>query len=161
MCLNNPLISLFALGASQFAIAQALAPWGLPDATEMISASNVLCSDQAKSVLVAAALRNKGHKLDDVLGLIPPAPKALNLRVVSAMRENVEDIFQFPDISQYAYYSFRSEVCMRETLGAVRIPRFVTMRTKVLECQQQHGTEKGDGLFKCIQNVVRDVVPAG
>ena len=125
----------------------------------MISASNVLCTDQAKSVLVAVNLRNKGHKIQDVLALIPTAPKALSLRVVSAMHENVEDVFQFSEVSQYAYYSFRSEVCMRETLGAVRIPRFVTMRSKVLECQKQHGMDKSSGLFKCIQNIVRDAVP--
>ncbi len=153
------LFSLVGFGFSQTAFGQSMEPWNLPDPDEMISASNVLCTDQAKSVLVAVSLRNKGHKVEDVLGLIPTAPRALSLRVVSAMRENVEDLFQFFEISQYAYYSFRSEVCMRETLGAVRIPRFVTMRSKVLECQTQHGSDKSSGLFKCIQGVVRDAVP--
>jgi hypothetical protein len=149
-------ISIFATATAQ---AQAVERWSLPDPDEMVKASNVLCVDQAKATLVAGALRAKGHARDEVLSLLPDSPKGLSLRVVSAMRESIEDTFDFPKLSSYAQYSFRSEICRRETLGAVRMPRLVTMLQRVEECQRIHGPEKSSGLFQCIGTVVRSVQP--
>lgn len=133
--------------------------WSLPDADEMVKASNVLCVDQAKSALVAGDLRAKGSSKAEVLALLPDAPKALSLRVVSAMRESIEDTFDFPDLSMYTQYSFRSESCFRETLGAVRMPRLATVQPQVQKCQQVHGPEKSNALFQCIRAVVASAVP--
>jgi hypothetical protein len=139
--------------------AQAAEQWALPEPDEMVKASNVLCVDQAKSVLVAGALREKGLRREEVLSLIPEAPKSLSLRVVSAMRESVEDAFDYPRLSSYTHYSFRSEVCLRETLGAVRMPRLISVLPKIEDCQRIHGPEKSSALFQCIRTVVRDVEP--
>lgn len=139
--------------------AQPLERWLLPDAEEMVKASNSLCLDQAKSTLVAGALRSQGRSKAEVLALVPEAPKAMSLRVVSAMRESVEDAFDFPDLSPYAQYSFRSEACFRETLGGVRMPRLSTVRPQVEKCQQLHGPEKSNVLFQCIRTVVRSAEP--
>lgn len=125
----------------------------------MVKASNALCVDQAKSTLVAGALRAQGRSKAEVLALLPEAPKALPLRVVSAMRESIEDAFDFPDISAYTHYSFRSEACFRETLGGVRMPRLATVKPQVEKCQQMHGPEKSNALFKCVQTVVRSAEP--
>ena len=140
--------------AASTAPAQALDPWLLPDPTEMVNASGVLCIDQAKATLVAGALRAKGHSRDEVLSLVPEDPKIMSLRVVSAMRESVEDAFDFPKLSPYSQYSFRSEVCRRETLGAVRMPRLVAVLPQIEECQRIHGPEKSNNLFQCIRLVV-------
>lgn len=139
--------------------AQPLERWLLPDPDEMVKASNALCIDQAKSTLVASALRSQGRSKAEVLALVPEAPKAMSLRVVSAMRESVEDAFDFPDLSPYAQYSFRSEACFRETLGGVRMPRLATVRPQVEKCQQVHGPEKSNALFQCIRAVVRSAEP--
>jgi hypothetical protein len=139
--------------------AQTLEPWSLPDPDEMIKATNALCVDQAKSALLAWHYKKQGRTREEVLSLIPESPKALTLRLTSAMRENVEDAFTFPELSQYAYYSFRSEVCMRETLGAVRMPRISAVYTGIAECQKAHGSEKSSPLFKCVQAVVRSAEP--
>lgn len=139
--------------------AQALERWSLPDPDEMVKASNVLCADQAKSALVAGALRAKGHHRDEVLALLPEAPKSLSLRVVSAMRESVEDAFDFPQLSTYTQYFFRAEVCLRETLGAVRMPRLVAVLPQLEACQRVHGAQKSDGLSQCIRTAVRRAEP--
>lgn len=139
--------------------AQPLERWLLPDPDEMVRASNALCLDQAKSTLLAGALRAQGRSKAEVLALVPEAPKALSLRVVSAMRESVEDSFDFPDLSPYAQYSFRSEACFRETLGGVRMPRLSTVRPQVEKCQQMHGSEKSNALFQCVRTVVRSAEP--
>jgi len=86
---------------------------------------------------------------------IPDAPKAMSLRVVGAMRESVEDAFDFPNLFQYVQYSFRSEVCFRETLGALRMPRLATVLPQMERCQQVHGPEKSNALFQCVRAVVR------
>lgn len=139
--------------------AQTLERWLLPDPDEMIKASNVLCIDQAKSALVAGSLRVQGRSRAEVLALVPEAPKALSLRVVSAMRESVEDAFDFPDLSTYTQYTFRAEACFRETLGGVRMPRLTTVRPQVEKCQQLHGPEKSNALFQCVRTVVRSAEP--
>ena len=144
-------------GAAFEGSAQSIEKWLLPDPDEMIMASNSLCADQAKSALLAWHYKSQGRSKEDVIALIPEAPKALLLRVVSAMRENVEDAYQYSELSQYAYYSFRSEVCMREVLGAVRMPRMATVYPRIVECQKAHGIEKSASLFKCVQAVVRSV----
>lgn len=153
------LTSIPILIASALANSQPLERWHLPDPDEMIKASNVLCSDQAKSALLAWHYQSQGRSKEEVLALIPESPKAFTLRLTVAMRENVEDAFAFPDVSQYALYSFRSEVCMRETLGAVRMPRLSTMYDAIAQCQKSHGTEKSGALFKCVQTVVRASEP--
>lgn len=139
--------------------AQPVERWLLPDPDEMVKASNVLCLDQAKSTLVAGALRAQGRNKAEVLALVPEAPKALSLRVVSAMRESVEDTFDFPGLSPYTQYSFRSEVCFRETLGGMRMPRLATVLPQVEKCQQVHGPEKSSPLFQCVRTVVRSAEP--
>lgn len=133
--------------------------WLLPEPDEMVKASNALCLDQAKSTLVAAKLRDQGLSESDVLALVPDAPKAMSLRVVSAMRESVEDAFNFPNLSQYSQYSFRSEVCFRETLGGLRMPRLATVLPQMERCQQIHGPEKSNALFQCVRAVVRSAEP--
>jgi hypothetical protein len=157
--MTNVLSSLVLLVLSAVAFAQPIERWLLPDPDEIIKASQTLCADQAKSALLAWHYKKQGRTKEEVLALIPESPKALSLRVTSAMRENVEDVFTFPELSQYTYYSFRSEACMRETLGAVRMPRLATIYPSIAECQSLHGPEKSTSLSRCIQLQVRSVEP--
>lgn len=48
---------------------------------------------------------------------------------------------------------------MRETLGAVRMPRLAAFRNEVEQCQVTFGMEKSNDLFKCIQAAVRKPTP--
>jgi hypothetical protein len=150
---------LFVLACGCASASDTPEPWGLPDPGDLIKASNALCLDQTKSALLAAHYAKNGRTREEVLALIPESPKAFSLRLTSAMRENVEDAFMYPEISQYSLYSFRAEVCMRETLGAVRMPRLAAVRSEVAQCQKSFGTEKSNELFKCIQAVVRKAEP--
>ena len=153
------LILLLALAGPLVTHAQSLERWNLPDPDEMIKASNTLCVEQSRSALLAWEYKKQGRGREELLALIPDSPKAFELRLTSAMRENIEDAFAFPELSQYTYYSFRSEVCMRETLGAIRMPRLAAVHAQVAECQQLHGRERSAMLFKCVQSAVRAVSP--
>lgn len=149
----------FLFMATPLVHAQASEQWSLGDPDSTIRAVNVLCSEQARATLTAGALRVSGKSRSEVLALVPDSPKSLVMRTASAMRESVEDSFDFPKLSVYAHYSFRSEVCMRETVSAVRMPRLATMQAKVEDCQRVHGSDKSNNLFKCIQAVVRAAEP--
>lgn len=153
------LFAIIGILAASTVHAQAVERWLLPDPDEMVNATNVLCADQAKATLVAGALRIKGHSRDEVLALLPESPKAISLRVVSAMRESIEDSFDFPTLSSYTQYSFRSEVCRRETLGAVRMPRLTSVLPQVSECQRRHGPAKSNELFQCIRIAIQGAEP--
>lgn len=76
-------------------------------------------------------------------------------RVVSAMRESVEDAFDLPELSVDAQFAYRAEACFGETLGGTRAPRLAALRPQVQKCQQLHGTEKSSALFKCVEAVAR------
>lgn len=148
-------LSVLSFGA----FAQQMERWLLPEPEEMMKATQSLCADQAKSALLAWHYKKQGRAKEEVLALIPESPKALTLRITSAMRENVEDAYLYPELSQYTYYSFRSEACMRETLGAVRMPRLSSVYPQIAECQKVHGSEKSAALFRCVQTSVRAVEP--
>lgn len=146
-------------GAAGIVMAESSERWELPPPGPMMDATNELCKAQAKNALEATYLREKGEKIEKVLALIPDSPKAFPLRLVSVMRENTEDAFRYPGLSAYTLYSFRSEVCFRETLGAVRMPRLEVAASKIADCQNQHGPDKSAALFKCLQSVVRSITP--
>lgn len=150
---------VLALGCNSVSALEKLESWRLPEPGDLIAASNALCVDQTKSALLAWHYARKGYSRDEVLALVPESPKALSLRLISAMRENIEDAFSYPDLSQYTLYSFRAEVCMRETLGAVRMPRLAAVRNDVQQCQKTHGVEKSSELFECIKTAVRKAEP--
>jgi hypothetical protein len=157
--MKSSLVLLLLGGITGTASAQSMEKWILPDPDEIIKASITLCADQTKSALLAWHYRKQGRTKEEVLGLLPEVPKALSLHTATAMRENVEDAYEFSDLSQYTYYSFRSEVCMRETLSAVRMPRLATVYPRILECQKVHSAEKSASLFNCVQSVVRSTEP--
>jgi hypothetical protein len=157
--MKNVSCFIFATGFCMVAHAQAPEPWLLPDPSALMEASNVLCIDQVKSTLVAGALRAEGRSKEEVLALLPESPKGMLLRVVGAMRESVEDAFDFPEFSIHTQFAYRSEACFRETLSGVRVPRLAAIRPQVEKCQQVHGTEKSNALFKCVETVVRSAEP--
>lgn len=150
---------VLSIGTIASALAQPLEPWRLPEPEGLVNASNVLCAEQARSALLAWQHRSTGRTREEVLALLPQSPKALTLRLTSAMRESVEDAFAYPDLSQYTLYFFRSEVCFRETLAAVRMPRLAVGLAPVRDCQRTHGSEKSVALSNCLQGVVRAVEP--
>lgn len=139
--------------------AQSSERWLLPDPMVLMEASNVLCAEQVKSTLTAAALRAQGRSKAEVLALLPDSPKGMELRVVGAMRESVEDAFDFPELSTQAQFSYRVEACFRETIGGMRPPRLGMIRLQVEKCQQLHGVEKSSELFKCVEALVRSAAP--
>ena len=155
---NLPCMLLTVLASSCLA-AEPLEPWGYPDPGALVKASSTLCEEQSKSAMLAWHLARKGRSREEVLALIPESPQAFPLRLTSAMRENIEDTFAYPEISQYTLYSFRAQVCLRETLGGVRMPRMAMIHDDLLRCQKDLGTERSNELFKCIQTAVKKMGP--
>lgn len=146
---------IFATVFSIAAHAQTPGSWSIPDPMALIEASNTLCAAQVKSALAAGELRQQGRSKAEVLALLPDSPKGMTLRVVSAMRESVEDAFDLPELSTQSQFAYRAEACFGETLGGARAPRLATLRSQVEKCQQLHGVEKSNALFKCVEAVVR------
>lgn len=153
-------LPFFLLSISQLCLAADTAePWKYPDPGEMIKASNTLCEEQSKSAMLAWQLARKGQSREEVLALVPEPTQGFPLRLTSAMRENIEDAFAYAEISQYSLFSFRSQVCKREVLGALRMPRLAAIKDDVLQCQQAHGTDRSSELARCIQAAIKKVEP--
>jgi len=151
--------SLLIFSLMSFCVhAEDLESWSLPDPSDLIAGSNILCLDQSKSALAAALYRDMGVAQEKVNQLIPEGPKSLSLRLISVMRENIEDAYKYPNISKYSLYSFRSEVCMREVLEAKRLPRFSMAYPSIVMCQKKYGSEKSNDLFLCIKSSIGKIV---
>lgn len=76
------------------------------------------------------------------------------LRLFDIYRENIEDVYSYPELSLYTITVFRSEVCHREIQQARTLPRLAGVRDKLGQCQVQHGVERGAELFQCVSRVV-------
>ena len=146
-----PVVALFASHAS----AQQLERWGYPDPDEFAKATYALCAEQNKSVMLAARYKDQGKSKEQVLALVPDNPPSLALRAVDVYRENIEDVFDFPEIGVYPLMAFRSEVCRIEVQSARRPGRFSAVKEKVAACQSIHGSNQSDAIYRCVRNVVR------
>jgi hypothetical protein len=147
-------LALSLLVAGSTASAQHMEKWGYPDPDVFAKAALSLCDEQNLSVMLAARHRDQGRTREDVMALIPPKSKVIELRALDAYRENVEDVFDFPNIGTYSLMVFRAEVCRREVMAAKTYPRFETVRVKVTACEAQHGKEKSNALYACVRTVV-------
>ncbi len=136
------------------ALGQPLEKWGYPDVGEFTKATLVLCSEQRDSVILATRYRNGGRAREEVLSLVPPNSQLLQLRVVEVYRENIEDVYAFPNVGLYSMVAFRAEVCRREIMSARRLGRFETVHEKVTACESRHGKERSKELHFCVIDIV-------
>ena len=146
------LVAAAALTAT--ASAQTLEKWGYPDVDEFTKATLVLCSEQRDSVILATRYRNAGRRRDEVLALVPPNSAKLQLRVVDVYRENIEDVYAFPNFGLYSMVVFRAEVCRKEVMSARRFARFETVQEKVAACESRHGKAQSKELYACVLEIV-------
>lgn len=134
--------------------AQTMEKWGYPDPGEFAKAALTLCAEQRDSVILSTRYRNDGRSRDEVLALIPPNPPSLQLRVVDAYRENIEDVYSFPQYGLYSMMVFRAEVCRKEVMSARRLGRFETVHEKIGACESRHGKERSNELYACVRGIV-------
>ena len=128
--------------------------FGYPDPEVFAKAAHSLCQEQNASILLAAQMRDQGQSKADALAEIAPKSSVIQLRLLDAYRENIEDVFAFPSVGTYTLTTFRAEVCRREVMAARTFPRFATVREKVEACESQHGKVQGTALYRCIRGVV-------
>ena len=128
--------------------------WGYPDPDAFAKATHTLCEEQNLSVMLAATYRDQGKPKEQVLALLPDNPLTLQLRAIDVYRENIEDVYAYPNIAVYPLTVFRAEVCRREVQSARTLGRFATVQERVLSCQAQHGPGKSNELYVCIRKVV-------
>jgi hypothetical protein len=151
---HHPCLAAALLLISAAAPAQTMEKWGYPDPDVFAKAVHSLCEEQNLSVLLASRYRDQGRSKTDVLALIPENPPSLQLRAIDAYRENVEDVYAFPQFGTYAMTVFRAEVCRKEVMSARTLGRFATVHEKVAACESQHGKVKSNELYGCVRKVV-------
>lgn len=144
------LVSVFALSIH----AQGLEKWGYPDPNEFAKATNILCSEQRDSVILATRYRNEGRQRADVMALVPPNSKVLQLRVVEVYTENIEDVYSYPELGMYSMVVFRAEVCRKEVMSAKRLGRLSSVRDRIQACEDIHGKQQSKDLYACVRAIV-------
>jgi hypothetical protein len=134
--------------------AQPMEKWGYPDPGEFAKAALMLCSEQRDSVILSTRYRNEGRSREEVLALVPVNPPSLQLRVVDVYRENIEDVYSFPQYGLYSMMVFRAEVCRKEVMSVRRLPRFDTVHEMIGACETRHGKQRSNELYACVRAIV-------
>ncbi|MES2933218.1 MAG: hypothetical protein V4805_07000 [Pseudomonadota bacterium] len=111
------------------------------------------CKQDQQAAVGAIALRDKGKTKEELSKPLPPRGPDNN-RLAKLMYEILDDIYGYPEIKEFPYYVFRSEMCFRSAQGLSNPSGFPVIARKALECQTTHGAAQSHELINCIRGVV-------
>ena len=130
------------------------ATWSFPDPAEYMAHVTEICKPESSSALFIAALRDKGSTKDQVAARLPQGTPD-RIRLTHVVRENLNDLYAFPDVTAISYYAFRGASCVREKVEGKAPIAFATIATDVVACQKKHGAQNRPGLAGCIRALIR------
>jgi len=154
--------AILLCGVAGAAAAQTPDPFRLPDTEAWGKVAGELCALQSRTVVAADALRREGKTRQEVLARLPKEEEVrddFQVRLISVMRENVEDVFDYRDLSLLTIYKFRWAVGVRETVSAARLQRLAAVYPKLAECEKKSVRETGSGDPACLQQAVLELKP--
>ena len=149
-------ISLALLGLIAFMrCAEAEDPiWSFPDPAEYGAHLTELCKPEAGSALFIAALRDKGLIKAQAAEHLPQGTPE-RLRLTRVVRENLDDLYAYPNVASISYYVYRGASCPREKAEGKPAIAFASIATGVLSCQEKIGIENRPALAACIRELMK------
>jgi hypothetical protein len=118
-----------------------------------LEAATRACKQDQEAAIGAVGLRDKGKTKEALAKILPPRGPDNN-RLAKLMYEVLEDVYGYPEIKQFPYYVFRSEMCFRSVQGLPNPSSFTVVSKDVLECQAKHSEAVSDELINCIRGAV-------
>lgn len=123
------------------------------DPQSQLEASAFVCKLDQQAAVSAVAMRDKGKTKEEMAKILPErGPR--NNRMAQLMYEILDDVYGTPEIKEFPYYVFRTEVCFRETQKKSNPAGFKVVASDILECQKKHGAGAGNEIIDCIRKAV-------
>jgi hypothetical protein len=151
--MRNIVAALFAL-TSAIALAQDLPKFSYPDPETYTKAALVLCKEQRDSLVLAFRYREAGRSKEEALAQVPANSPSWQFRVIDMYRENIENVYTYPQYGLYSMLVFRAESCRKEVMAVRRLPKFETVHEQVAACEAKHGKDRSSELLVCVRNIV-------
>lgn len=63
----------------------------------------------------------------------------------------LDDVYAVPQVKQFPYFAYRSELCLRRYEGQPIPPSLDVVAPDVLACQARFGDQPADPLINCIR----------
>jgi len=124
--------------------------WSFPSPEEYSKHLTELCKPESSSAIYIAGLRDQGFKKDQVASSLPQGSPD-RLRLSHVVKENLDDLFAYPEIDIITYYAFRGKECVREKAEGKAIIKFSSIATAALACQKEFGSANRVKLANCIR----------
>ncbi|ENX39726.1 hypothetical protein [Acinetobacter courvalinii] len=149
-------IAVIPLGIFSFCFtANAEIPnWSFPDPKEYALHLVELCKPESTSAIFIAMLRDKGLTKEQVTAHLPQG--TLNhLRLTQVVQENLNDLFEYPNVAALSYYAFRAQSCANEKGEGKAAIHFSSIANDVITCQNTYSIENRPALAACIRTLMK------
>jgi hypothetical protein len=123
------------------------------DPKAQLEMSALLCKQDQQAAVSAVALRDKGKTKEEMAKLLPERGPHNN-RMAQLMYEVLDDVYGYPEVRQFPYYVFRSEVCFREAQRKAIPAGFKIVAFDVLACQSKYGEKEKNEIIDCIRDAI-------
>jgi len=118
----------------------------IPDTAKEI---NEECAFEMQAARTAIRLRDKGKTNEDLKSKLPPLEQN-SLRLLKKMYEISDEVYQYTDLNEMVYTTYRFELCQRELLGKSLPVSTQTVLPDLLACQQQYQDKSSVKSANCI-----------
>ena len=128
--------------------------WSFPSPEDYGAHLAELCKPESSSALFIATLRDRGLTKEQVASRLPQGTPD-RLRLTHVVKENLDDLFAYPEANIVTYYAFRGQSCVREKAEGKAIVQFSSIASDALKCQREVGLGDRAKLAACVRVLLR------
>jgi len=128
--------------------------WSFPSPEEYSAHLTELCKPESSSAIYIANLRDKGFTKEQVASSLPQGNPD-RLRLTHVVKENLDDLFTYPDVNIVTYYAFRGQSCVREKAEGRAIVLFSSIAKDAFRCQTELGLVDRVRLARCVRSLLK------
>ena len=110
---------------------------------------NEECGFEMQAARTAVRLRDKGKTKAFLKSQLPPIDKN-SLRLLRKMYEITDEVYEYTQLNETIYTTFRFELCQRELLNKPRPPSIQAVLPELLKCQQEYKIQSSVKSTNCI-----------
>ena len=119
---NYVLVILLSTLSLFFTVKAEVPNWSFPEPEEYALHLVELCKPESSSAIFIAILRDEGLTKEQVSSHLPQGASE-RLRLTHVVQENLNDLFEYPNVAAISYYAFRAQSCANEK-GEGKAPTF-------------------------------------
>ena len=148
------ILTALLLFTSFAAVAAEDLAWSFPSPEDYGVHLTELCKPESSSALFIATLRDRGFTKEQVASRLPQGTPD-RLRLTHVVKENLDDLFAYPEANIVTYYAFRGQSCVREKAEGKAIVQFSSIASDALTCQRNLGLGDRAKLAACVRALLK------